>query len=223
MLGSDIISRVRLILDDASATGWSDAELVDWVNDACTFVALLRPDSCVVNANMTLAAGTKQSIAGLTPVGLRLLDVVYNVTTGRAMRMVDRRRLDSSQPTWHATTAGEPTDFTFDNRDPATFYVYPPASAGRQLNIVYSRVPVKITTGDMGSAQLSPSDIYMDPIINYVLFRAKAKEIEHAADQSAAAGYRALAAELLGAKVSVDKAFSPVQNHPGATPTPAGL
>jgi len=223
MKASDIISRVRLILDDASGTGWADEELVAWINDACLFVALLPPDSCVVNANITLAAGTKQSLAALSPPGLRLLDVVYNVTTGRAMRMVDRRRLDSAQPTWHGTTQAPPTDYTFDNRDPATFYVYPPSLVGQQLNVVYSRVPVKIAVGEISSVDLSPSDIYLDPIVNYVLFRAKAKEVEHAADQSAAAGYRMLAGELLGVKGAVDKAFSPVQNTPGATPTPAGL
>jgi hypothetical protein len=225
MLGQDIVTRVRLILDDANATGWSNDELTAWINDACLFVALLRPDSCVVNSTITLAAGTKQSIAGMSPVGLRLMDVIYNVTTGRAMRLVDRRRLDSAQPTWHGATAAAPSDYTFDNRDPATFYVYPPAltSPAQVLNIVYSRVPVKITAAELASVTLSPPDIYLDPMINYVLFRAKAKEIEFAADQAAAAGYRALAGELLGVKGGVDKAFSPVQNSPGATPTPAGL
>lgn len=71
--------------------------------------------------------------------------------------------------------------------------------------------------------ELSPPDIYMDPIVNYVLFRAKTKEVEHAADQGAAGGYRQLAEMLLGTKAGIDKAFSPVQNTPGATPTPAGL
>ena len=225
MLGQDIVTRVRLILDDVNATGWSNDELTNWINDACLFVALLRPDSCVVNSTITLAAGTKQTIAGLSPVGLRLLDVVYNQTTGRAMRLVDRRRLDSAQPTWHGATAGQPTDFTFDNRDPATFYVYPPAleTPPQVLNIVYSRVPVKISVGELASVTLSPPDIYLDPMINYVLFRAKAKEIEFAGDQAAAAGYRQLAGEMLGVKSGVDKVFSPIQNSPGATPTPAGM
>lgn len=223
MKGQDIIDRVRLVLDDQAGTGWSADELISWVNDACLFVALLRPDACSVNSNMTLAAGAKQSIAGLTPVGMRLLDVVYNVTTGRAMRMADRRRIDSAAPTWYGATQAAPTDYTFDNRDPATFYVYPPSPAGQQVNIVYSRVPVKISSGDVATADLSPADIYMDPIVNYVLFRAKSKEVEHASDQGAAGAYRQLAETLLGTKGGVDKAFSPVQNTPGATPTPAGL
>lgn len=223
MKGNDIVARVRLILDDENGTGWSDAELTNWINDACLFVALLRPDSCVVNANMTLAAGSKQSIAGLSPAGLRLLDVVYNVTTGRAMRMVDRNRLDSSQPTWHGATPAPPTDFTFDNRDPATFYVYPPAAGGQQLNIVYSRVPVNIAVGDLNTVDLSPPDVYLDPMVNYVLSRAKAKEIEHAADVQAAAAYRQLAEMLLAGKVAVDKAFAPAQNDRGGLPTPAGM
>jgi hypothetical protein len=223
MKGRDIVDRVRLVLDDASATGWTNVEFASWINDACLFVALLRPDACVVNANMTLATGTRQSIAALAAPGLRLLDVVYNVTTGRAMRMVDRRRLDATLPTWHAATPGDPTDYTFDNRDPATFYVYPPAASAKQLNVVYSRVPVKITEADLDSVDLTPADVYLDAIVNYVLFRAKSKEVEHAADQATAAGYRALAAELLGFKGSIDKLFSPVQNTPGATPTPAGM
>lgn len=223
MKGQEVVDRVRLVLDDQAGTGWSTDELVAWINDACLFVALLRPDACSVNGTMTLSAGSKQSIAGLAPVGLRLLDVIYNVTTGRAMRMADRRRIDSASPTWHGSAQAAPTDFTFDNRDPATFYVYPPSLVGQQLNIVYARSPVKIASGDLASVDLSPADIFMDPIVNYVLFRAKSKEVEHAADQGAAGAYRQLAETLLGAKAGIDKAFSPVQNTPGATPTPAGL
>ena len=223
MLGQDIVTRVRLILDDVNGTGWSNDELTNWINDACLFVALLRPDSCVVNSTILLSGGTKQSIAGLTPPGLRLLDVVYNVTSGRAMRLVDRRRLDSVMPTWHIAALGPPTDYCFDNRDPTTFYVSPPAGAGQQLNIVYSRVPVKITSAQLATVTLSPADIYIDPLINYVLSRAKSKETEFAADQAAAAVYLDLAKMLLGAKTGTDKAFSPIQNTPGAVATPAGL
>lgn len=224
MKGQDIVDRVRLVLDDSSGTGWSDDELTAWINDACLFVAVLRPDSCAVNANMTLAAGTKQSIAALSPAGLRLLDVVYNVTTGRAMRLVDRRRLDSALPTWHGAAQAAPTDYTFDNRDPTTFYVYPPSpGSGQSLNIVYSRVPAKITTGEWASVDLTPSDVFLDAVVNFVLSRAKSKETEHAADIAAAGAYRQLAEAILGVKATADKAMSPVQNTPGATPTPAGM
>lgn len=223
MKGADVAARMRLVLDDPNKTGWSDDELALWINDACLFVAVLRPDACVVNMNMALAAGPRQSIAALNPPGLRLLDVVYNVTTGRAMRLVPRQRLDTTNPAWYGASAAAPTDYCVDNRDPTSFYVYPPAQGTEQVNVVYSRVPVKIVAADLETVDLTPPDVYLDPIVNYCLFRAKSKEVEHAADAAAAAGYRQLAELLLTGKVASDRAFAVRANRPGDPPPPSGV
>ncbi len=221
MKGTDIISRARIVLNDADATRWTDAEFVNWINDACRFVAVLRPDSCVVNQAMALAAGTKQSIAGLTPAGLRLMDVVRNLPTGRAIRLVDRDVLDTQMPNWHGATQAPTTNYVFDNRDPKNFYVYPPAAAGAQVEVIYSRNPVEITVGTLATQDLSPDDIFMDAVLNFVLFRAYSKDATFAQNANLAASYRGLAEALLGGKTGVDAKFSPDFNSAGGKPTAA--
>jgi len=216
MKGIHVIDRLRVILNDADEVGWTDDELILWINDGCRFIALLRPDAAVVNASMSLAAGSKQSIAALTPPGLRLLDVIRAVASGRAIRLVDRERLDTVMPSWHAATAGVPTNYTFDNRDPKTFYVYPPAAASTQVEIVYSRVPVEVTAGNVSSQDLSLDDVFMDPLLNYVLHRAYGKDADHAKNAALSAGYRQLAEMLLQGKSKSDAVFSPDFNTPNA-------
>lgn len=220
MKGSDVVSRARLVLNDADAVRWTDAEFVNWINDGCRYIALNRPDSCVVNGTITLAAGSKQSIAGLTPPGLRLLDVVRATASGRAIRLVDRETLDTQIPSWHAATQAVPTNYVFDNRDPQTFYVYPPAIVSTVLEIVYSRVPVEITTGTLASQDLTPADTYIDPLLNYVLFRAYSKDADFAHNANLAALYIAAVDRALGVKTRSDAAFSPDLNSAGGKVNP---
>jgi hypothetical protein len=218
MKGIDIVNRARLILNDADGIRWTNAEYATWINDGCRFIALLRPDSCVVNGPMNLVAGTKQSIAALNPSGLRLLDVVRAVNTGRAIRLTDRETLDTQIPNWHAATAAVPTNYVFDNRDPKTFYVYPPAIANTPVEIIYSRNPVEVTEASMSTVDLSVDDIFMDPLLNYVLHRAYSKDADFAQNAELAAGYRNLVQTLLGGKTRTDNAYQPEMNAPTGRP-----
>lgn len=218
MKGADIISRARVLLgDEVTPYRWADAELVNWINDGCGLIALARPDSAMVNATMTLAAGTKQSIAALNPAGLRLIDVVRNAPNGRAIRLTTRDMLDATDPNWHAATAGPTRSYVFDNRDPKTFYVSPPAVAAAQVEIRYSRNPVVITTAQLGTVDLTPDDVFLDPLLNYVMSRALSKDAEAAMNVALAAGYREAFEGVLGIKVKADNDFSPAANSPGGT------
>lgn len=221
MIGSDVVTRLRLVANDADAIRWTSEELVLWINDGCRFIALLRPDSCSVNGTMALVAGSKQSIAGLTPAGLRVLDVVRATASGRAIRLVDREVLDTQLPSWHAATQGVPTNWVFDNRDPKTFYVYPPAAATTQIELIYSRNPVALANvSELASVTLSPDDIYIDPLVNYVLHRLYSKDADFAQNANLSANYLAACVQALTGKARTDVAFSPDLNAPGGRPTP---
>jgi len=215
--GSDIISRARVLLHDASAARWADTELVMWINDGNKYIAIQRPDACSVNAAMTLVSGTKQSIAGLTPPGVRLLDVV-KTSAGRGITLVDRHELDTHRPTWHADSAGATENYVYDNRDPKTFYVWPPASAGASIDIIYSRVPLEITTGTLSTA-MTLDDLYLDALLNYVMFRAYAKDAEATQNASLATTYLQACNTALGVRTAADVAASPDLNSPGGKPS----
>jgi hypothetical protein len=222
MKGRDIEQRMRLVVNDGDGVRWVGDELALWINDACGFVVMLRPDAVARNAEHTCVAGTKQSIVGMSPKGLRLLDVMRNSPNGRAVRLVDREVLDTQNPNWHAATQKSTiTNYVFDNRDPTTFYTWPPAAAGAKLELLYAPEPVKITAADLDTVELSVPDIYMDPVLNYVLFRAYGKDAAFAKNMALAAGYRQAAAEALGAKIKADALFSPDLNSPGGSPSAA--
>ena len=230
---SDITYRVRTLLNDIDSIRWLDAELVVWINDAQKIVAMMRPDASVTIGLATLVVGTKQT---LPSGGLRLLDVIRNIgsdgiTAGRAIRIVDREVMDSTNELWHsATTVATIKNYVYDNRSPTVFYVSPPAIAGTKIEVMYSTSPAEIvydaTSGGTITSSLATvlaiSDIYLDVIVNFVLFRAYSKDAEYAANATLANAYLSIVNTMLGIKTQKDAAYSPDLNSKGALPT-AGM
>ena len=220
---SDISTRVRILLNDQDETRWTPTEITSWTNDAQKLVALMRPDASVSNSVVTLVAGTKQSVPA---DGFRLLDVIRNMgsdgtTAGRSVRIVDREVLDSQDPMWHTTTpAATVKHFIYDNRNPLTFYVYPPAQAGVKLEVMYSKSPTEVTNPN---DVLPISDLYLDTIVNYVMYRAYSKDAEFSSNAQLASGYLQVVYSMLGIKTQKDVAFSPDMNSKGAMPNAAAI
>ena len=219
MLASDIIDRARIVLNDADGIRWLDAEFFKWTNDGQRVIALVRPDSSVANATLTLILGTKQS---LPTDGLRLLDVVRNInadlTGGRSVRHVDRDVLDTQNPSWHSDTGAlVEKNFVYDNRDTKNFYVYPPALSTSKIEVVYSKNPADVTTL---SSTVAVADIYADPLLNYVLYRAYSKDAEFAQNFQLSGAYLGAFNAMLGIKTAKDAAFSPDLHSKGRTTTP---
>ena len=222
MLASDIISRARTVLSDSDGTRWSDSELLGWINDGQRAIALVRPDSSVADTAVTLIAGTKQSIPSN---GLRLLDVMRNLNAdgsgGRTVRSVDRDILDTQDLNWHSSTPAQVIkNFIYDNRNPKVFYVYPPATTASVLEIIYSRNP---TDCSVTSSALDVADIYADPLLNYVLYRAYSKDAEFAANGQLSATYLTVFNSMLGLKTKKDASYSPDLNSKGASPSAVAI
>ena len=221
MQASAIITRARTVLNDSDGTRWTDSELISWINSGQRVIVLVRPDSTSENTTLTLAAGTKQT---LPADGSRLLDVIRNIgannAAGRAVRYVDRETLDVLSD-WHTHAQADTIkNWVYDGRDPTHFYVYPPAKNTSKLEILYSKNPTDATTS---SSVLSIQDIYEDPLLNYVLHRAYAKEAEYGQNAALSSGYLQACFGMLGVKTTKDGAFSPELNSKGANPNPAAL
>lgn len=200
----DVITRAQIVLNDNSPpyVRWEKPEMFGWLNDAACEVVIRRPAARAVTAALALAAGTLQS---LPDGGLELLDVVRNVG-GRAIRRTDRQLIDDSAPDWHSMKqASAVRHFTFDERAPKTFYVYPPAKAGVQIEALYSEAPPVVTDED---DQLDLDRAYIGPLVSYILYRALAKDSEYANGALAAAHFQAFT-EALGTNNQVTAAASP--------------
>lgn len=224
---SNLLTRVSDTLQDSNNTRWTQAELIRYLNDARRELAIYRPDIYAETASIALTAGSKQSIPS---DGNKFLDGIRNYTSadvvGRSVRLVERELLDSQSPDWHtSTTSTTIKNFMFDERNPKVFYVYPPATGGgHKLEILYSKSPVEITTGDLSSTTvLAKEDLYTNVIIDYILYKALSKDSEYAGNMQRATLHYQAFANAVGIGKRQKYVSSPnVSNVGGQIPKEAG-
>lgn len=202
-----ITKRVRVLLRDIDTGGvqWKDAELISWLNEACSEIARIRPESSSTTVDFALAVGTKQAV----PTGASmLLELVCNVdptdgSEGRVVRRVERMTLDSEDPDWMTGTPQAVIyRYVASQTDPRTFYVYPPSQGGanRGVRAVVAMPPAAFT---LLTAPFPLPDVYASVAANYVLGRAFAKLSESASAQDKAAYYHQLFESQMGVSDSV--------------------
>lgn len=199
-----IVHRVVDILQDTTSVRWPVSELVRYLNDGQREVVLYRPDATIKSATVECVAGAKQT---LPTDGAKLIDVIRNSAsagTNKAVRMVAREVLDAQIPNWYGLTGElDVVHFTYDPRDPKTFFVYPPALTTTRVDITYSAFPTDVSepaagsTYDDVSGNLDLPDIYGNVVTDYILYRAYSKDSEYAGNaQRAQAHYGAFANAL---------------------------
>lgn len=202
---ADLITGIRILLNDNDEISWHSDELVAWINDAQKEICVYKPDAYVAN-EVVNAEGSKQS---LPTGGLTLINVLSNQrggVSGRVIRHIPKKVLDIQRPGWQTTAAeSEAKVYTFDPRDQKHFYLWPPLSTGGAIEIVYAKTPEEITSLD----SLLVDDIYATAVTSYVLFRAYSKDADYAADDSrATAAYNHFIALMTG-KESGERAHEP--------------
>lgn len=216
ILVQDIINRVvDLLLDYDRAdeeARWSNAELIRWINDSRMAILTRKPSACSKIAVLPLIAGSQQAIP---TDGTLLLDLICNMglsgtSAGRSIRRTDRQNLDDDDLYWQkATPRAEISQFTFDDRTPKDFFVWPPAVEGTNVKLSYVAIPAAVATlADTLDIGLET----MDAVVNYIAFRAKSKDSQYANAAEAAAFYGAFA-DALGTQSQTQVAASP--NQPG--------
>lgn len=198
--GTQIINKAAIQLLDTSNTRWTRPELLGWLNSGQRQCVLIQPNSHADTAVMQLAAGTRQK---LPPDGWTLLDVYRNMgtngtTPGRVIRIVSRQVLDAFNPNWHTTTAASVVqNYIYDIEDQKAFYVYPPADGTGWVELNYAQIPVDLASE---TNVITLDDVLEPTLIDYVLYRANAKDAEYAPGVQLAQMYWAAFTQALGAR-----------------------
>lgn len=216
---TDIIRRVEDVLQDTNIR-WPRTELQNWMNESYLAITLARPDANAKTGSFTCVAGTRQVLTAEFPSGLRLLDVTRNLASDsgyKVIRLVARSVLDDQRPAWHAENGTTSIQhYTFDPRQPKEFFVYPPATTSAEVEVVYTDSPgahsqteSQLDPAGTDSTTILLDDIYMSPMIDWILYRAYSKDAEYGAnEQRAQAAYNAFNSAL-NMKNQVDAAVSP--------------
>ena len=232
-----VAQKVAKILNDDDNIRCTVGELAMWFNTAALIIVNLKPDTFTGNGSIALAPGTKQSVATITvggtaKTGLRLLDVIRNTGTyKRAIAARDRKILDTTMPDWHASTPNaEVKFFMFDQRDPLTFYNYPPqpTTGTGTVEALVSLAPTTVTKaaadaqGFLNDPDMELPAVYEGNIIDLMLSLALSKDSKIIGNMQRAQAHYAAAATSLGQKVQSDRYFAPSDGFSPDVSNPGG-
>jgi len=199
-----ILNRAAALLNDEEHVRWEESELLEWLNDGQRAVAKgPATDVYVLRDNVTAVAGTVQA---LPDNGIRLVDVIKDVSSGSAIQQSDYAIVDALSSTWRVASVGAAENFFYDERNPKEFEVFPPQGGGELIEVVYNAKPGDASVG----GNIIISDMYADSLIDYVVYRGFSKDTEDASAElsRATAFYKAFLLGI-GYKEASDQATEP--------------
>lgn len=223
--GQEIIEQATLLLSDEGNVRWELPEMARWINNATKAIILAKPSASSQTVQTgTLAAGTLQSAPNTgTPTPIRIIGVGANirdvgppVLRGRVIKVISRNQLDAHFPTWQDIRFNRPTkevrEIIFDENTPYEFLVNPPNDGTGRIELKMSVLPAPITgdgeTVESYSADTGLDDIYLNPYVDFVCYRAYAKD-DQGGNPARAQFYYQQFAQALGIKVRVESATTP--------------
>lgn len=218
ILARAVLDQASILLEDRQKRRWPDSELLKWLNAGQYEIVLLRPDAKTRTFSQLLQAGTKQFIPA---TDLQLLDVPRNMgadgaTPGRAPRHIAKTTLDNEDPTWHTHTANSVVrQWSYDKRVPYTWWCYPqqPLSNRGYVELIVSTVPTDCTVngvdGQDSDSTIDIADIYFNPLLNFVVYRAYSKDAEYTMPGGKADLAQREFFQSLGIKTESDKQVRP--------------
>jgi len=204
--GTAIVASASEVVRDPSNVEWTTANGLGWINDGQRAICVARPDASATVVDLTLVAGTKQSITGR-----RLLSIIRNMgadgaTPGNGIRQVNRDVMDEYDPTWHtADTATTVQEYMYDSRFPTIFYVSPPVPASP---VVHIEAIQSVTPTDLNALAdpITLDDVYAPVLIEWVLYRFFGRDHETTANGQRAMRHLENFYKLLGVKTQADGA-----------------
>jgi hypothetical protein len=206
---SDLLRRFRTIMLDMKSVRWTEQEAIDWLNDGATEIVTRRPASRAITERLQLLGGTFQRAS---EGSAQVLDVVRNIDTdgrpGRAIRIADRQQIDDIDPDWHRKRPGPTRHYMIDERSPTTFYVYPPAVDGAEVEVLVSKPAPAITKVD-DTLDIRPE--FINAILNWMIYRAHTKDSEYSQGAVAALHYQAFT-DTIGAPAQASQVNSATGN-----------
>lgn len=207
-----IIERAQVALLDLAGVRWPVAELIGYLNDGQRALVVVRPDETAATLEFAPVEGAAQRLPADVMV---LIDVTHNLIHRRgAITKVDRQLLDAVQRGWQGM---RPTvdiqHFIHDLREPRVFLLYPPAHPDARLALTCSMYPSDAVAPSGGNwpipGLIAVSDQWANALLDYVLFRAHAKDSQDQAAGARAAAHLGLFNSATGAQLQSAATVAP--------------
>ena len=182
----NLILRAQGILQDTTGQQWSEEDLLREVNAGQTMIAVMAPDACTVKRAVRLVEGVRQQLPAdcINALGITRNLGADGLTVGDVIFPVDLANLSGFLPGWEAgTPAASVSGFYYEPTMPREFIVYPPATAGVYVEAAMRVNPAAILYDEAGEWQtvgLAINPKYEEALLEFILFRAYAKDSEDA-------------------------------------------
>lgn len=191
---ADLLSRFQTIMLDQKSVRWTTSEAIDWINDSASEIVLRRPAARAITEIIELVSGTKQEAGQGTS---QLLDVIRNIrpdsSPGRPIRIADRQQIDDADPNWHNLRPAPTRHYMIDERSPTSFYVYPPAVLGAQVEVLAAKPPPQVK---LPEDTIDMRHEFINAMLNWMMYRAHSKDSEYSQGNMAALHYQAFTASI---------------------------
>lgn len=218
------------------------AEMARWANDGLLAIVSQKPNACSRTLTMPMEQGTLQAL----PEGyLKLLRPVRNIdnahsdrTPRRIITVVPEEQLNAINIFWHdhkgARFNQQVKHVVFDLNNPKAFYVYPGNDGKGLIEVVLSKIPAPIKArGEVEelasyATALDLDDSYFNALLDFLLYRAYAKDAQNAGAANRAQLHFSLYAGAIGLQLAAEQATSPNKKAgvadaaTGAAPTAGG-
>lgn len=202
LTGNNIVERARIVLSDVAGIRWTDPEMLGWINDGRRAIAAVHPEpfNALCRRTLDLDPGAYQNLSGKAEfadmVGFR--GVLHNVkadgSIGKAVLLGDMGALDAFRPNWRTEKSSEVDNWSPDPVNMYAFWIYPHVVGGK-LSVNITVLPSELSAL---TQVVVPLDSLFNPLLNYVLHRAYAKDAETAQSLALSASYLALFSSELG-------------------------
>lgn len=212
----DVMQQASTVLQDTGAVHWTPPELLSYLNEGVREIVAIKPNANSQTVELTLAAGTKQT---LDPQYTVLSRAIRNSPSNKPIRVLDRREtLDNIIPGWMNTaTLAHNIDVSYiihDLTDPRTFYVAPGALATTKIEVVVGVMPEAIAPPanplDIANytGTVALPDVYRNALIDYVLYRSFSKDAGIPGAAQRAQGHKQLFDNAIGQFAAAENAMA---------------
>jgi hypothetical protein len=168
VVAQTIVDNASKLLHDTSHAHWTEAELLEYLNEGQRRICLKVPTAYTKNSTVALGAGSRQTIPAEAQL---LLDVCLD-TSGNYVRRVSFKevRAYSSTP---GTQSANTEEWAYEpEKTPKTWWCWPPNNGAGSVNIDYAAVPTDIALVDV----ILINDTWESTLLDWILFRALSKE-----------------------------------------------
>ncbi len=211
ILASAVVGKLRLDLVDEDAVTWTDADLLEDLNEALRALAQVKVDSYVLRQPLVLVAGEEQS---LPPGAVAVFDITVNTVSRKPITLVDQEMLDEA--TRFAAAPAAQTDalhWMADPRDKTRFRVHPANNGTGSVSATFGAVPAPITLAE----PIPVGDNNEPALVAYTLAAAYRRNTQRQ-DLAKTQGYTQQFLSMLGLSANTQIAAAPkVSQSAGAT------